>query len=81
VNKTEAAQHLRVDVIDAPELSVGSNARIDVAAGQVANVPLTLRAERGNASGRRAIEIALRDESGAVLVRQQSQFFAPGASR
>ena len=51
---------------------------VDVAAEQVANLPITLRANAGSVSGRYDIVLVVqRNDDPAVTVEHATRFFAP----
>jgi polyferredoxin len=77
VNKTDQPQHLRIEIDDDEHaLSIVGKARIDIEAGQVANVPLTLRSH-GALKGMHHVELLARNDDDSVHVEHKSQFFAP----
>ena len=76
VNKTRASHHLRLSVTTgSPALIVG-NRDVDVPAGEVASVPLTLRIVRGTLRGMNSITLTATADDG-IVVNQTAQFFAP----
>jgi cytochrome c oxidase accessory protein FixG len=77
VNKTDSAQRLRIDVEDEPALSIVGRSAVEVGPGQVANVPLTLRAEHGSLEHIHHFELRVRNDDGSVEVEHKSEFFTP----
>ena len=76
VNKTRAQHRLRLSVAaGSPALIVG-NRDVDVPAGEVASVPLTLRIVRGTLRGMNSITLTATADDG-IVVNQTAQFFAP----
>jgi len=78
VNKTDFAQQLSISLEgDEPGLRIISKTRITVAAGAVANVPLTLRGERTAFKGRHRVDLLARSDDDSIRVERKSEFFAP----
>ncbi|HSE11617.1 MAG TPA: 4Fe-4S dicluster domain-containing protein [Rudaea sp.] len=78
VNKTDREQQLRIELEDDDaELHIVGKTRVTVAAGQVANVPLTLHAERKEFRGRHHVELLVRSDDDSIHVEQETEFFAP----
>jgi len=78
VNKTDQPQHYRIDVSasDLPTLRLREAPEVDVAAGSVASLPLTLVAPAGTA-GRHDVKITVRSQDGATTRSIDSSFFGP----
>ncbi len=76
VNKTRAPQHLSLSVTAGSPASIVGNANVDVPAGEVASVPLTLRSARGALRGMSSIRLTATSNEG-VAASQTAQFFAP----
>jgi cytochrome c oxidase accessory protein FixG len=78
VNKTDRALELSISLEgDEPDLRIISKPRITVAAGAVANVPLTLRGERTAFKGRHRVDLLVRSDDDSIHVERKSEFFAP----
>ncbi|HET7064689.1 MAG TPA: 4Fe-4S dicluster domain-containing protein [Rudaea sp.] len=78
VNKTDQAQQLRIALEDDhASLRIIGKTRVTVEGGQVANVPLTLRADRADIKGRRRVELLVRNDDDSIHVEHKSEFFAP----
>ena len=77
VNKTdgELALTIRPDT-DLPLRMLGTPS-VTLAAGEVFSLPMTLRAEGGQVSGRHPIAVLVTGPDGTVLARGKSHFFAP----
>jgi cytochrome c oxidase accessory protein FixG len=76
VNKTRLPQHLSLSVAPGSPAFMVGKATVDVAAGEVASVPLTLRVARGALHGMNSITLSAKSDD-AILVNQTAQFFAP----
>jgi cytochrome c oxidase accessory protein FixG len=78
VNKTDAAQEYRIEVrADAlPQLRMLEAATVEVAAGSVASLPLTLQAPAGT-RGRHDIRFVVRSADGSAERSAPSSFFGP----
>ena len=76
VNKTRAPQRLRLAVASGSPVLIVGNRDIDVSAGEVASVPLTLRITRGALRGMSSITLTASAEGG-IVANQTAQFFAP----
>ena len=78
VNKTDQPQHYSIDVStnDLPTLRLREASEVDVAAGSVASLPLTLVAPPGTA-GRHGVKITVRSQDGATTRSIDSSFFGP----
>ena len=80
VNKTDHAQHLQVEIEDDAPLHIAGASLIDVEAGQVANMPLTLHADDGAGwHGKHHVELVVRNADGSIHIEHKTQFFAPEA--
>jgi polyferredoxin len=80
VNKTDRVQQLSISLEgDETGLRIISKTRITVAAGEVANVPLTLRGERTAFAGRHRVDLLVRGDDDSIHVERKSEFFAPEA--
>ena len=79
VNKTERMQHIDISLQNSPLLTILGKSSLTIDAGQVANIPLTLRGERSKLNGMRAVELAARNTDTTIRVVQNTQFFAPEA--
>ena len=80
VNKTDRVQHLQVEIEDDAPLHIAGASGIVVEAGQVANVPLTLRADDGARwRGKHHVELVVRSADDSIRVEHKTQFFAPEA--
>ena len=78
VNKTDQAQQLSIALDDdAATLRILGKTRVTVEGGQVANVPLTLRADRADIKGRRRVVLLVRNDDDSIHVQHKSEFFAP----
>jgi len=78
VNKTDQAQQLSIALEDdQAALRILGKTRVTVEAGQVANVPLTLRADRADIKGRRRVGLLVRNDDDSIRVQHNSEFFAP----
>jgi polyferredoxin len=77
VNKTDREQHLYIEVGGEDALPIRGKAETVVPASDVANVPLTLRADRSAVHGMHAIELRVRNDDSTIQIRNKSQFFAP----
>ena len=78
VNKTDQAQHLQVEIEDDAPLHIAGASLIDVEAGQVANMPLTLHADAGAGwNGKHHVELVVRNADGSIRIEHKAQFFAP----
>ncbi|HSC10021.1 MAG TPA: 4Fe-4S dicluster domain-containing protein [Rhodanobacteraceae bacterium] len=78
VNKTDLVQNLSIALEDdEPALRIVGKTRVTVEPGQVANVPLTLRADRDGIKGRRRVELLVRNDDDSIHVEHKSEFFAP----
>ena len=78
MNKTDQPQHYRIDVSarDLPTLRLREAPEVDVAAGSVASLPLTLVAPAGT-GGRHDVRISVRSRDGATERNVDSSFFGP----
>ena len=76
VNKTDQGMHLHIALADHAPLHIVGKTDFDVAAGQVANVPLTLHATRRE-HGKHHVELHVRSDDGRVDAEYQTEFFAP----
>ena len=80
VNKTDRVQQLSISLEgEETGLRIISKTRITVAAGEVANVPLTLRGERTAFKGRHRVDLLVRSDDDSIHVERKSEFFAPEA--
>ncbi len=80
VNKTDRAQQLSISLEgEETGLRIISKSRITVAAGEVANVPLTLHGERTAFKGRHRVDLLVRSDDDSIHVERKSEFFAPEA--
>ena len=78
VNKSGQPLHLHVALEDDEHgLHIVGRTELDVAAGQVANMPLTLHATRAALHGKHHVELLVRSDDGAVRAESKSEFFAP----
>ena len=77
VNKTDHAMRLHVSTEDDQPLHIVGKTDIDVPAGQVANVPLTLHATPGALHGKHDVELRVRSADGSVNAEYNTEFFAP----
>ncbi len=79
MNKDQRVHRYRVSVRSDLELTVVSSEKsFDVAAGQVVEMPLTLRAPPGRAHGVSKIAITVQSETATdVMYVQESRFFGP----
>ncbi len=77
VNKTDRDITLSIATQTPLPLRVIGSPTVTLVPGEIHSMPLTLRIERGAASGRNAIEIVVRDAAGTELARTHSHFFAP----
>jgi polyferredoxin len=80
VNKTDRMQHLRIAVEDEGDDDEGQlhgHAEVDVPAGEVASVPLTLHGRRDEVHGRHHVELRARNADGSIDIERKTQFFAP----
>ena len=78
VNKTDVAQRYRIELqaTDLPGLRMREPAEVNVAAGAVASLPLTLVAP-GDTTGRHDIRISVRTQDGSTTRSVDSSFFGP----
>ena len=76
VNKTDRPMHLRLRLEDDARLHIVGRTEFDVPAGAVANVPLTLQANR-ESRGERRVELHVRSDDGRVDAEYKTEFFAP----
>jgi polyferredoxin len=78
VNKTDRPQQLQIALEDGDsKLRIIGKTQVTVAAGQVANVPLTLRGDRESFHGMRNVELAAHSEDDSIHIERKTQFFAP----
>jgi cytochrome c oxidase accessory protein FixG len=77
VNKTDRAQHLRIELEDEDDLHVHGAREVDVPAGEVASVPLTLHGDSGEVHGMQHVELRVRNADGTIDIEHKSEFFAP----
>jgi polyferredoxin len=78
VNKTDRPQQLQIAVEDDDsKLRIIGKTQVTVAAGQVGNVPLTLRGDRESFHGMRDVELVVRSEDDSIRIERKTQFFAP----
>jgi len=77
VNKTAAAQRLHLQIEDHPELHITGHSDVVLAAGEVANIPLTLHAEQTPHEHHEHIELVASNDDGSVRVEQRGEFFGP----
>jgi cytochrome c oxidase accessory protein FixG len=77
VNKTDHAQRLRIDVERDSGLRIVGKTAVDVGAGEVANIPLTLRDEHEAHERRRRVELHVRNADGTIAIEHHTEFFAP----
>ena len=77
VNKSDHAMHLHVSLHDDAPLHIVGKTDIDVGAGQVANVPLTLHATRDALHGKHDVELRVGDVDANVQAEYKTEFFAP----
>ena len=77
VNKTGRVQHLRIELDDADGLHIHGGTEVDVPAGEVASVPLTLHGDSHEIHGMHHIELHVYNADGTVDTEQRSEFFAP----
>jgi polyferredoxin len=78
VNKTDQAQQLRIALEDDQgTLRIVGKTRVTVEGGQVANVPLTLHADRADIKGRRRVGLLVSNDDDSIHVQHKSEFFAP----
>jgi len=77
-NKSDQAQTLRIELEDeTPGLRIIGKTQIEIAGGQVANMPLTLHAERRAVAGIHHVELIVRNADGSIHIETQTKFFAP----
>jgi len=78
VNKTDQAQRYRIEITASalPALRLREAPEVDVAAGSVASLPLTLVAPAGT-SGRHDVRIRVRTRDGITTSTVDSSFFGP----
>jgi len=82
VNKTAMPQRLHLRVEDQPELHIVGVSDVVLAGGEVANVPLTLRADQIPHERREHhehIELMVANDDGSVRIEQRGEFFTPEA--
>ena len=77
VNKTQAAQRVRLTVVDDPRVTIADRSDVALPPGEVTSVPLTLRAVSPDFSGMVRIKLAARDDASGVAATQTAQFFVP----
>ncbi|HSE11985.1 MAG TPA: 4Fe-4S dicluster domain-containing protein [Rudaea sp.] len=77
VNKTDRPQRLHIEIEDEDDLHIVGKTQFDVPAGEVANVPLTLHADRGEIHGMHHVELRVRNDDESVDIEHKSEFFAP----
>jgi len=77
VNKTDAPQRLHLQIENHPGLQVVGAGEIALAAGEVANVPLTLHASQTRHESHEHIELVVANGNGSVRVERQGEFFTP----
>jgi polyferredoxin len=77
VNKTDRAMRLHIALENDHALHIVGKTDIDVTAGQVANVPLTLHAESGAFHGKHDVELRVRSEDDVLDAEYETEFFAP----
>jgi polyferredoxin len=77
VNKTQTVQRLHFDLEHGHDLRIVTPTSVEVPVGAVANVPLTLRAERGEIHGMHHVELRVRNADGSIEIEHKSEFFAP----
>jgi cytochrome c oxidase accessory protein FixG len=77
VNKTERPLRLRIALPDESRLTIVGRSAVEVAAGRVASVPLTLRATDRTMRGRQPVALDVRSDDGAVEAGTRTEFFAP----
>ena len=78
VNKTDAPQRYRIEVraADLPQLRMLEADSVEVAAGSVASLPVTLQAPAGT-RGRHEIQFVVRSADGSAQRTTPSSFFGP----
>jgi len=78
VNKTDMPQRYRIDIAasDLPGVRLREAPEVEVAAGSVASLPLTLVAPAGT-TGRHDLKITVRSQDGATARSIDSSFFGP----
>jgi len=79
VNKTEQRLHLHFDVEHHPKLRIAGMRGIELGAGEVANVPLTICADDTPDEHQQNFELVASNDDGSIRVEQKSEFFAPEA--
>ncbi|MDR3387556.1 MAG: cytochrome c oxidase accessory protein CcoG [Rudaea sp.] len=77
VNKTPASQQLHLSVAAATQVLIVGQSDVMVRAGEVASVPLTLRAPRGALQGMSSITLNANGGDATIAAKQTAQFFAP----
>ncbi len=77
VNKTSVPQHLHLSVAAATQVLIIGQSDVIVQAGDVASVPLTLRAPRGALHGMSSITLNANGGDTTIAAKQTAQFFAP----
>jgi cytochrome c oxidase accessory protein FixG len=78
VNKTRAQHRLHLSVTTGSPALIVNNRDVDVPAGEVVSVPLTLRIVRGTLQGMSSITLTATTDDG-IVVNQTAQFFSPEA--
>ncbi len=78
LNKTEAPRRFSVSVVDPPGLRIVGTTQVEVPAGGIQNLAVTLMAEPGAFKGMVPMRIrVVADDDGAVERVETSRFFAP----
>jgi cytochrome c oxidase accessory protein FixG len=77
VNKTTAGQHVHLQIEERPELHILGTQEIVLGAGEVANVPLTVRAEKAPHEREKHFELVASSADGSIRAEQKGEFFAP----
>jgi cytochrome c oxidase accessory protein FixG len=78
VNKTDRPQQLQIALEDDDSnLRIVGKTQVTVAAGQVANAPLTLHGDRQSFHGMHDVELIASSEDGSIHIERKTQFFAP----
>ncbi len=77
VNKTDAELALTIRPDTELPLRMLGTPSVTLAAGEVFSLPMTLRADGGEVSGRHPITVLVTGPDGTVLARGKSHFFAP----
>jgi polyferredoxin len=78
LNKTEVARQFTVSLVDPPGLRIVGTTQVEVPAGSIQNLAVTIEAEPGTFKGMVPMRLrVVADDDGAVERIETSRFFAP----